>query len=316
MRSAAVGLGAALLVAVLPPSARSATPTSDLGAPYELEVAVAGGNAVGRITDPGLDCPAGEGAYRHYGIEAPLAAGLFSSLSGTLRGTLDVHDGPFLAASGSHVTLDNERGTLRFTLTGGDCENPSLVSTGPDGVAGSGDLVQPVGTGAYREAAIAGGTYSLTAEVAPGADNPWSLTLSGSVQVLTPRLAVDVVEAYWGNLGLDYLSRVVTVVVEVTNPGPGDSYAAVLTGAPAAPSTGVTLIAGQVPRPLGDLVAGESVQVALRYQLPLLGACQLIILGCTFPITVSATMPDALDQPGSASAPTTVRAPDLPPPLS
>jgi len=287
--------------------------------------------------------------------EAPLpggASGALGALAGAARTTLDVHyDGPgalsrggpnaFLLGGESHVTLSNQRGTVQIVLRRGDCASPGLAFDGD-----SATLASPtgtwastnggvVGTGAYRSA-TGSGTYGFASELHPGADNTWSVVLNGNLDVLQPALKAKVERTYWGNLGLDYLSRVVTVVYRVGNTGAGDSFGAQLTKA-TSPSSGVKPCAeppsttntcpngGAPGQSLGDLLSCgdatlpatcDSELVTVRYQLALVGGpCALVLLGCQFQATLETSMPDALDVASAKSVTLTVRAPDLPPPL-
>ncbi len=107
--------------------------------------------------------------------------------------------------------------------------------------------------------------------------------------------------------------RNVSVTYQVTNSGPGDSYGDTLVST-SSTTPGVTPL-GITPQPLGDLAAGASTTVTVRYNLGLLAPCTLVILNCKFASTLTATMPDALDVPSTLSASTPVSAPTLPPPL-
>lgn len=340
----AVALAVAALVPMFGAGAVQAKPVT---------VQVSGANGVVRSTEPGRTCAEdGKGSYRHFGAEAALPggpSGALGSLNGAARTTFDVHyDGPaalsrggtnaFLLGSESHVTLSNQRGTLRILLRRGDCDHPAVNFDGdtatlpaPGTWAGS-DIV---GTGAYRSA-TGSGTYGFTSELHPGADNAWSVTLNGNLDVLLPALTAKVEKTYWGNLGLDYLSRVVTVVYRIGNTGPGDSFGAQLTKAtsptggvkPCAepPATLNTCPNGAPPtQTLGDLLSCgdaslpatcDTELVTVRYQLALLGGpCTLVILGCNFQATIEVGMPDALDVASTKSVTLPVRAPTLPPPL-
>lgn len=295
-------------------------------APQQLSVTLSGSNGVGTLTVPGLSCQeGGTGSYRHHLLEGPLPSGAFSQLAGTLRANVEVHrDGPpppalaptFLLGSESHLTLANSRGTLRLTLDGGDCtgDGPNAASfSDATHFTASGSLSGAVGTGAYRQATVAGGSYQLAAEVAPGADNEWSIGVSGAVDVLQPALQVTVDKTYWGNLGTDYAARIVSVRYRVANAGPGDAFAATLTAASSS-TAGVTPL-GPVPQPLGDLAAGDSEVVTVRYKLGTASPCGLVVLSCNFATTVAVTLPDALDVVATPTAAVSVHAPSLPPPL-
>ncbi|MGI8685068.1 MAG: hypothetical protein ACR2MO_08290 [Acidimicrobiales bacterium] len=314
----------------------------------DLQVNLSGANGVVRTTEPGLTCADdGKGSYRHYSVEAPLAPGALSKLAGSARSTLDIHydgakaltgGGPnaFLLGGESHVTLANQRGSVQVALRAGSCTAPALAFDGTTanlagGAWATGDVA---GSGAYRQA-TGSGTYTFSAEANPGADNAWSLKLNGSIAVLQPGLTVKVERTYWGNLGLDYVTRVVTVVYRIANTGPGDSFGSRFKGA-ASLTTGVRACgepqgllsscpAGAPPeQPLGDLQSCpdstipstcDSELVSVRYRVDLLGPCALILLGCQFNANVQVELPDALDVATTKSATVPVRAPDLPPPL-
>jgi hypothetical protein len=186
-----------------------------------------------------------------------------------------------------------------------------------DGTTASGAgtfALDPVGTtGAYRSAA-GSGSFTLSLSVAPGADNPWRLTTTGTITVLQPALKVEAVSTSWGSLGVDYATRRVSVTYRVTNTGPGDAFAATV-NATSSPTGGVTPL-GPTPVTIGDLPAGQATTFTVRYQLGLLSPCALVILGCRFTTKVTATLPDALDKGTPVTSPNIpVRAPDFPPPL-
>lgn len=312
------------LVAVVP---ATAGPT-----PQPLTSSFTGVNAVTRIQDPGRRCAdGGSGQYRHVSLEQQASPVLSAALPGVFRATLDVHhdgDEPvgtplvgsaakaFLQGTESHATYSNQRGSVQLRLQSGTCANPTLNFDGTT-VAGAGtwQIDTASATGAYRQS-TGSGTFTLSSGVAPGADNPWSLGLNGTIAVLQPALKVDVVSTTWGNLGVDYVSRRVTVVYKITNIGQGDAFNAVLTAATS--PTNFVIPLGPTPQNLGDLLAGESTTVAVRYQFALIaGPCKLVILGCRFDTKVSVSMPDALDKADTPppSATNSVVAPTLPPPV-
>ncbi|MGH9149185.1 MAG: hypothetical protein ACRD0F_02465 [Acidimicrobiales bacterium] len=314
-----------------------------------LNVNVGGSNATVRTTEPGLSCADdGKGSYRHFFAEADLASGVMSSLAGDARTTLDVHyDGPavppgpgpgaYLLSSESHVTLSNQRGSVQIALRSGACPAPTVNFNGTTAsLAKPGTWVPSdvIGTGAYRQV-TGSGTYGFTAETNPGADNAWSLQLDGSLNVLQPALRARVERVFWGNLGLDYASRVVTVVFRIANAGPGDSFAARFKQA-STPTSGVTVCrdagstlnpcpAGSPPEQLlGDLgpcadpalpATCDSELLSVRYRLGLLQPCALVLLGCRFKAALRIGLPDALDISTDATVTLDVRAPNLPPPL-
>jgi hypothetical protein len=293
-----------------------------------LSESASGNNGVGSIVNPGLSCAnGGEGNYRDYLMTTTVPGGVVSSLAGNLRANLDVqHDGTeppvgpvtnnaFLLGNISHATFSNQRGALQLALSSGTCAKPTLPFDGTT-VSGSGtwaiDPASDGNTGSYRQA-TGSGTFTLRAGVAPGADNPWSLVINGSMTVLQPSMSISVVNTFWGNLGLDYAVRNVSVTYRVTNTGLGDSFGDTLVSTSSS-TPGVHPL-GITPQPLGDLAAGASTTVTVRYHLDLLAPCTLVILNCNFNSTLTATMPDALDVPSTQTASAPVTAPALPPPL-
>jgi hypothetical protein len=216
--------------------------------------------------DPGLSCAdGGEGNYRDFLLSTTVPGGVLSSLSGYLRANLDVqHDGveppvgvvtndAFLLGNTSHATFSNQRGTVQLELSSGTCAAPTLPFDGTN-VSGTGTwVIDPTSsgnTGSYRQAS-GSGTFTLSARVGPGAANPWSLVLNGNVAVLEPSLSISVVNTYWGNLGLDYAQRNVSVTYQVTNAGPGDSFGDTLT-ATSSSTPGVTPL-GPTPQALAGV---------------------------------------------------------------
>lgn len=314
-------LASSLLWLVLAPGASAG--------PQPLSLSLKGENGVGRITTPGLSCAeGGQGAYRHYSVEAGLPAGVMSKLDGDFRSSLDVHyqespfgtygegQGPpraFLLGTESHATLSNQRGAVQVRLASGTCEKPTLNFDGVT-VTGSGtwSILPTGGSGAYRQA-TGSGSFRLTAGIAPGADNPWDVALSGALTVLQPTLKAEVSRTYWGHLGVDYITRIVTVEYKITNVGPGDAYGVRLIST-ASTSPGVTPL-GPHNQPLGDLLENQFDFVTVRYQLGLLQPCALVILGCKFSTTLTVDMPDALDVSSIQKADVDVNAPNFPPPL-
>jgi hypothetical protein len=313
-----------------------------------------------------LGCSAGGDAdYWHFQAGAPLGPGVLtgpqSTLPGDLRLTADVHSahhavratpepipGPtansaFLLPDASHVGLANQRGTVKLRLAAGGCGGrtdlpPALdfdgttASVDHDEEPATWEIVSS--TGSYR-AAQGGGVFDLTANVSPGADNPWSLFLDGNIRVLQPRLRVTVSRTYWGQDGVDYAKRELAVVYDVVNVGSGDAYGVLLNKA-TSPTPGATLLGiitssgdhllttgnhalGPYPRKLGDLLSGERTTVTVKWQLPMPSGnppCGAVILDCEIDTTLGFVVPDALDvAPPDASVTVRARAPHLPPPL-
>lgn len=294
----------------------------------------------GRPCEPGPN--GGTGAYWHYEYGDDLAPGVFSSLAGELLVHLDLRSDVqdfqnvggiyaggvdptgFLGGTESRASILNDRGSVKLRLASGDCENPSLDFDGSV-ASGTGTWSVDSGAGAYRDVKGAG-TFTMTAEVNPGADNSLALDLDGNIVLPIPELDVTVVRTFWGGLGTDYLTRRVSVVYNIANVGDGDAFGVVVTDIENPPGSGVTpMIGNNFAAPLGDLPACRpdgsnrsqcSASITIRHQISALeGPCTLVILGCEFDTTITADLPDALDVSHVQSDTVRPRAPDLPPPL-
>jgi hypothetical protein len=292
-------------------------------------ISVSAVDGAGNSTTPGRSCDdGGAGAAWHYDYGAALAANAFSSLNSEARVHLDVHSDTqrytnssgaylpgstaFLQGSESHLSILNQRGSVKVRLASGSCAAPTLAFDGSI-ASGAGTWVLDGGTGAFRDITSPGGTFAFTAEVNPGGDNALQLALDGGFTVPEPSLGLEVVRTYWGGLGTDYLTRRVTVEYRITNTGPGDAFGAVLVST-GSPTNGVTAL-GPTPQPLLDLQAGQSQLVKVRYQLALLAPCNLVLIDCPFQASATVNLPDAFDTPHVLSATVATRAPSLPPPL-
>lgn len=319
------------------PAGAAAAADADYGHPRPLALDVSGTNGAGRIDRPGRSCAeGGNGAHFHYEYGAPLAAGAFTSLPSSLRLQLDLHAEAsgtpqpsyaraFMLGEASSVAISNERGTIRLALKSGEgtCSAANLSFDGTRLTApatGTWRVVEA--TGSYREARAGPGpnTFELSAEVAPGADNPFRLRLNGSIQVLKPVPRVTVKKTYWGFLGVDYALRRVTVVYEVKNIGKGDAYGARLTDV-VSTTAGTTPLGPKVQK-LGDLAGasdpakGEAEDARVKYQFALNQPCLAVILSCQFTSQLTVVLPDALDQPIEfKSGDLKATAPALPPPV-
>lgn len=300
-------------------------------APRPVAVDVSGANGTGLIDRPGRPCAdGGNGAHFHYEYGSALPTGPLGTAPGNVRLHLDLHAeatgapaptyaSAYLLGDESSASLSNERGTVRLALRSGagNCAGANLGFDGTRLTApAAGTWTVAEATGSYRQASAAPGpnVFELTTvEVAPGADNPFRLRLSGALNVLQPALQVAVKDTYWGFLGADYALRRVTVVYEVKNVGAGDAYGVRLTGVTSS-TNGVTVLGPAVQR-IGDLPAGQSEEVRVKFQFGLKDPCSLVILSCSFHSTLAVSMPDAVDAPNSFSATVQAKAPALPPPV-
>lgn len=348
VRSIGSGGASTTTIAMAPPT---------LGAPRAIGVTAAAANGRTRI-ERSLPCDGSQGdaGYWHLQAEQPLPAGVLtgpgSTVPGDLRLFADVHsphhtirvapepvatpgpiaDAAYLLPDASRVALSNARGTVKLGLAAGACP-PGPMPLAFDGTHASGGGTWTIlsSSGAYRDA-VADGTFSLDADVRPGADNPWSLRLDGAIQVLQPQLDVRLHDVYWGRDGVDYASRQVAAVYQITNIGAGDSFGAALTAAssstPGASIIRITINGedllpqgntplGGFPRSIGDLASGEQVLMTVVWQLPLPAAhppCKKVIFGCEIATDLTFSTPDALDLPVVTSVSIPVKAPNLPPP--
>jgi hypothetical protein len=331
-----------------------------LGANRAIATSLSAANGRTRI-ERSLPCDGsrGDAGYWHLQGETGLPGGVLTAAAqpGDARLFVDLHSphhtirtspepvatpGPipssaYLPADSSRVSLSNARGTVKLGLVGGSCPTGDQAPDLPfsfDGASTSGGGTWSIisSSGSYRQAAGTG-SYNLRADVLPGADNPWSIGVNGTIAVLQPDLDVELADVYWGHDGVDYALRQVAAVYRVTNNGAGDSYGAALTAA-SSPTPGASLIRilinghnllidgntpmGGFPRSIGDLAAGEVVDVTVVWQLPLPAGnppCKAVILGCAIDTSLTFSAPDALDLPTTHSASIPVKAPNLPPPL-
>jgi hypothetical protein len=295
-----------------------------------LAISVNAVDGTGNSTTPGRSCAdGGAGASWHYDYGALLAPGPLAPAGSEARVHLDLHSDTqrytnssgvyapgntaFLQGNESHVSILNQRGSVKLRLISGTCAAPTLTFNGSN-ASGAGTIQLDSGTGAYRDIGVTG-TFNIgNAEVNPGGDNALSLSLNGQFTLPDPSLKVEVLRTYWGGLGTDYLTRRVTVQYRITNTGPGDAFGATLQSS-SSPTAGVSPL-GPTPQPLFDLPSGASQVVQVRYQFSLLtGPCQLILFNCQFNSTLTVNMPDALDGAHVLSATVPAKAPALPPPL-
>lgn len=286
-------------------------------APYQLQLSFSGTNGVGRSLEPSLECAdGGSASFRQIG-EAPIVPGQLGKLSGDFRLNVDFHSsGPpkgFLFGETSHATFTNQRGTLQLLLNVGDCSNQTASFNGSSG-SGSGTWqVNPdYTTGGFRQA-TGSGTLSLTTDLGNGANNVWSIDLDGQVTVLQPSVAVEMIRSTWRHFGVDYAGRIATVDFKITNAGPGDAYDVALSDVVA--PTGITPVF-EKDQPLGELLAGQSRVVRVRYKIghgP--GLQGPALLGRSFDSTVLVAMGDVLDVMTVNSKTVLVTTPAFPPPL-
>jgi hypothetical protein len=263
---------------------------------HQVSLTVGGGDGSGDSLADGLPCP-GKTApvtYWHMGYETDLPTG-FGPAPAALRlhmaARSDTPGGAWLEGTESTATLANPRGSVVLRLTdGGACGNPTATLTN-DTVATSGTWALATGTGPFANGTGAG-TFTLSGGVAPGAANPWTLHLGGTIDVPRPNLAVSVVQTYWGALGLDYLTGTVSVVYQVTNAGPGAAYGVRVTGL-TSPTAGASF-ADSPPGAAWDLAPGQSAQFTERWHLGPLQPCALA-LNCAFTTVISGIDGDALD---------------------
>lgn len=287
--------------------------TADADGAEPVALALSGSTGAGRLADPHPGCGAGSfGPFRHYDYETTAAPGEFTLLGADARFHMDVHEAPaggFLPGEDSFLLLANARGTAKLALRSGDCQTPTLLVDG-DTVLGEGAWRVGGSSGAYRQ--IAGsGAFGVDAEAGPGADNAWSLRLSGNFDALDPSLAVAVRDVSWERPGFDYAARRLAVRFGITNSGPGDAFGArLLTWGTT--TAGVTPLDASRTR-LPDLRAGESTTVRVRYRLAAASPpCDAAVASCRFRATLDVRLPDALDVPATHHAEVEVRAPDLP----
>ncbi|MEU9718775.1 hypothetical protein [Streptomyces sp. NPDC047976] len=303
----AVRRTAVVVIALLAGVAVVTAPAGAAGrAPDPLNVSGASANGV--VTGAPA-CPAGpltDG--RLLGGNATLAPGVFSSLDSLLSVSLPFRVGGTQAAlSGpdAQVALANARGALTLALSAGDCASPGLSYGGTTVTGGGTWTVVPdsTPTNAYRGAG-GSGSFTITADVAPGTGKSWSLNLTGNVNLLQPQLAVTH-RAYWGGLG-NYLSRTLSVEYRIRNTGSGDAFNVKLLDALPAGS-GITRL-GPVPQTVGSIRSGATASVVVRYRV-----CGIAVVGCRFTANTQTSLTDALDgNLHTEAVPVTVQVPVTP----
>lgn len=314
------GIRKAVVATALAGLVLSSSSSSAFAPPSLVSAILSGTNGVSVVQAGGETCMgAGNVHYRHVTFSSPLPTFdpiISAALPGTMTGFFNVGrtgDEPvntplpagqkaFLHGTDSTVTLTNQRGSVMLRLQGGTCLTPNFDF---DGFTISGTHVWTVDaagtTGSYHPLAAnpttGSGTYNVSLGIRPNHNNPWQLGLAGNLTVPQPVLKVAVAKTKFVGLS-DLFKRILTVTYRVTNAGPGDSFAPVLTGAPAL-HPGVTVM-GPVPQTLPDLLHGKSTLVSVRYKLARPGPCGF---RCIFDTSVSVAMPDAFDNVDGSAPP-------------
>ncbi len=298
--------GLIMLVAFLVPPALHAATSSVF---IEAQAVDGAGTA-----EPGVACAdGGFGDSWTYAYSPTVSSGPLSSsslvLDLELRSDATGAENPadptaWLHGDETSLTFSNERGTLVLSLSSGSCGQPTLAFDGSS-TSGSGTWAVASASGSYRQA-VGSGTFSLDAEVGPGAGNSLDLDLGGSISVLDPALAVEVVRAKWDgapDAGFHYA----TVTYLVTNAGVGDAFGVRLTGASSG-TAGIVSVES-LPEAIGDIAAGESSLMQVRYRFDSKRVCVVKGEGCAFDAGLSIEMPDALDAPATFTTTERVRVP-------
>ncbi|MFD0357325.1 hypothetical protein ACFVHW_26830 [Streptomyces sp. NPDC127110] len=308
------------------PHARSAarrTAVAAMALLAAVAVTAAPARAAGRVPDPlnvtgssaagevGSDSGCSSGPLtdgRLFLGSASLAPGQFSSLAAQMGVSLPFRVGAGQAAlpeDDTRVVLVNPRGTLTLALKAGTCSSPTLALGGST-VSGTGTwTVVPDSTpaNAYRGASGTG-SFNVTADVTLGSGRSWSLSLTDSVSLLQPQVAVTH-RAYWGGLG-NYLSRTLSVEYRIRNTGSGDAFNVKLLDA-LPTGSGITRL-GPVPQTVGSIRSGATASVVVRYRV-----CGIAVVGCRFTANTQTSLTDALDgNLHTEAVPVTVQVPIAP----
>jgi hypothetical protein len=276
-----------------------------------LALDASGVNGSGTAEVPGISCAdGGTGDNWHYTYSSTAPAGVLSqTLPADVRVGLNLHADPdtvtptrtyshaFLLGSESDTWLTNARGAVRLAMSAGsgNCSSSPFSFDGTT-ASGSGTWHLSNGSGSYRNA-TGDGVFALTAAVAPGADNPFHVQLSGDITVLQPTIAVNAANAHWdGPLHLNYLSRTLTVTYTVANTGPGDAFGVNLIGVTPLTSGVTAQFGASTVRRVGDIAAGAKRSVSVTYAISTTNPpCALLVVGCTFQARLTFQVPDALD---------------------
>ncbi|WP_129593289.1 hypothetical protein [Streptomyces sp. C] len=303
----AVRRTAAVVMALLAGAAVATAPAGAAGrVPDPLNVSAS--SAAGVVTSAPACSPGPLTDGRLLTGSASLNPGVFSSLASQLGVSLPFRVGATQAAlpeDDARVALSNARGTLTLALKSGTCSSPTLSYDGTT-VTGSGTwtvVPDSAPANAYRGASGTG-SFGVAADVTTGSGKPWSLSLTGSVSLLQPQVAVTR-RAYWGGLG-NYLSRTLSVEYRIRNTGPGDAFNVKLLDAPPT-SPGITRL-GPVPQTVGSIRSGATASVVVRYRV-----CGIAVVGCRFTADTQTSLTDALDgNLHTETVPVTVQVPLTP----
>ena len=191
-------------------------------APTPLNAHVTGADGHGRIEAPALSCAdGGDGAYWHYAYSGSLPAGPshgFSQLPGDVRLNIDLHSDEvrYPNTNANPLPAEPQRLPAGDGVDGLTAERPGHGATAaldrrrlrrPEDELRRhhrqhGRRRQHSGRSSPAPAPTrvpaATGTFGLVADVAPGADNPFTLDLNGSLTVRQPALDVAVDRARSG----------------------------------------------------------------------------------------------------------------------
>lgn len=269
--------------------------------------------------DRSLLCGAGDGQSWRYAYAGPVTPAS-SPLAGGWASSIEVHEAASILAGGvvqrrAYIPATTGRaristargGTATISFAGGSCGTGALnlnVATPGDAPVATGTLPYVVqdGTGPLRHS-TGSGTLSLTLTMGPGAANPASVAMAGTLNVLQPSLGAAASTGQYKTIR-DYLARKLTVTLPVTNAGPAATVGDAFDVRVASASTTGGTISG-APQKLGEIDAAASTPATLT----LVGA----LPGQSYTITGTIDGFDATDLAvGPVSFTSIVSAPLLP----
>lgn len=256
-----------------------------------ISVSASGANGVSTPPESSSAVPCDSANATTFLGSDTLSGGEFSALPGSFNLSLAVDESSGSLFPESDVTISNTRGSVPLLLSAGPCQGAPPLSVSGHFISGSGTWAvdSPSATGSYRQA-TGSGTFTIQhADLTPGTGRPWSISLTGSVDVLQPSLVVDVARSSWRHQSGDPSGRVATVVYRVSNEGPGDAFTGVFLE-PDAPA-GFDLLS-IAPAAFGDVAADDSAEVTVRWVVGKLR-------GNDFDTTVHLQQADALDVGGT-----------------